>query len=128
MKAYQIAMTLYEQYQYDPTFLLELGAMQIFLGNYELGHEYCTQAKQFAPRASLIYACIGVSGMYIPNKSEETISAFLQSIELLKDNSSSSEVYSPVFKVTLKVNIRNLYPIDIESLSNNEIYIIEIDT
>ena len=117
-----MAMALYEQFQQDPTFLLELGAMQIFLGNYELGNEYCLRAKQFAPNASLVYACLGVSGMYIPNKSEETISAFMRSIELLKEpllsNSSSIsrfEVDSPVFKVTLKVNNHiYLYLISIE--------------
>jgi len=127
-EALPYALSIYERNKHEAVYLLELGAIYIYLGDYLTGYSYCSEARQHAAMDSyLVHACLGVSGMYLPEKSVETIASFTTALRLLdsSNNSSSSRsqvrvqsggeehraaavVFSPVFLVTPAVLENNL--------------------
>ena len=120
-------------YGRDAIFLLELGAIQYFRGEYREAHALCTQAQSLAPTASLVFACLGVSGMYLPESGRETIQAFSKALSLMRSKRAArverglsaeydrsvlpltglidpqdGELYSAVFKITIDTLEQNL--------------------
>mmetsp|Transcript_16074 Transcript_16074/g.35048 ORF Transcript_16074/g.35048 Transcript_16074/m.35048 type:complete len:1364 (+) Transcript_16074:87-4178(+) len=103
--------------RFDPLFLLELGAIHIFLNMYQEGAQYCREALPLAPRSSLLHACLGVAAMYIAGQEDSTIATFMHARKLkiaeLILNATDAEagraiLYSRVFKAPMDALENNL--------------------
>jgi len=114
-EALPFALSIFERNKHEAVYLLELGAIYIYLGDYLTGYNYCREAGYHTVVDSyLIHACLGVSGMYLPGKSVETIVSFTTALSLMDSQVSRAPaegnivVFSPVFLVTSAVLENNL--------------------
>eukprot|EP01038_Epipyxis_sp_PR26KG_P006209 gene6209-8553_t len=80
--AYDIFKPYYDKYQTNPLYLLDLGSIQYFRGNYLQSYELCRRSLAYATMlgaensSSLVYACIGVAGMYLSEADAQLPSLF----------------------------------------------------
>ena len=86
IESYRLGMAILGtgKYQLDPQFLLDLGYLSHYRGEYESAFEYCTQALVLVPESILVLQCIGVAGMYAPGKIIPAVAAFTKSAEQLE--------------------------------------------
>ena len=74
----------------DPMLLLDLGAIQLYRGEYLSSHTYCTLAAVSSPLSILVQECIGVSGMYLPGKDIAVLAALRLAWTIQQQGTDSS--------------------------------------
>lgn len=80
--ALPLAASIYSNYGHISLFLVELGLIHVFVGNYSGGMQYCKQAAAKDEHSSLIQGCIGLAGMYVKEEADLTLASFKRALAL----------------------------------------------
>lgn len=98
----------------NPIFVMELGSLQFFRGEYQDALNLCGIAAELSPQFVESYGCMGVAAMYLPdhhNKSTDFLyKTFVMKRNLLLSNAvdDNSIDTSPVFSMPMESVIFNL--------------------
>lgn len=80
--ALPLAHSLYAHYGHISLYLVELGVIHVFVGNYSGGMDYCRRAALLDGQSSLIQGCIGLAGMYTKEEADSTLASFRRALTL----------------------------------------------
>jgi hypothetical protein len=101
-EAHKLGLSLLKSEGDDVLHLLEFGVTQFLRGEYASAFEYCSRALQSSSSSSSpspqISGCIGMAGMYLPNRQEEAIAALLEAWR--SADAEVSAAHSDLFAVT----------------------------
>jgi hypothetical protein len=78
-EALQPALKLLPYYFAHPLYLVELGLIHIFSGNYSGGYVLCQRAHSMVSNSSLVHGCLGLAGLYM-----ESVEMLVQSTAAFK--------------------------------------------
>ena len=81
-ESYRVAIALLATGRYlnDPQFLLDVGGVQYFRGEYDSAYHFCNQAAALVPDSILAQQCLGVSGMYLEGREGAALVAFREAV------------------------------------------------
>jgi hypothetical protein len=107
-ESYAIAMSLLSEggrYQKDPQFLLDLGILQYYRGEFQSAFDYCREVEFYTPKTMIVAECIGVAGLYIKGKEVDALKALIfawqqQKSEKEGERATQSILKSSVFEFT----------------------------
>lgn len=108
-ESYAIAMSLLlkgGKYQKDPQFLLDLGILQYYRGEFQSAFDYCSEVEFHTPKTMIAAECIGVAGLYIKGKEVDALKALIFAWQQQKaekegvERATQSILKSSVFEFT----------------------------
>ncbi len=83
-EALVLAQQIFVKYQYDAMFLMELGVLQFFRGEYQEAFTLCQQSVKLSKLPTIeMMVCLGVSATYLPHQSQSAIDAFLEAHKMM---------------------------------------------
>lgn len=105
-ESYALALSILHRHQSNPSFLLDLGVIQYYRGEYNDAQMYCRRALELVPRSKLAYGCIGVSYTYL-NEQDKAIEALSKSWQL-RNVKPQEDIFSEIFSLTTPIIEQNL--------------------
>lgn len=87
-KAIPYAASRPEELRNNTGFLLDLGLLYFANGDFQPAFDICSQLLPYAEDSPQVHSCVGISGMYLSDKEEASLTALKKAVAIIQRNNA----------------------------------------